>query len=428
MDQVDVDLDKAYMILQERIGIADRALAAPAGETMSMTIPSESLRGGKLLGFDPVTKQPIATDPSGSVVPVGTMTDSFVDIPSTHAVQLGLAAEAAARDAAIALDSPNWELIIDSNAKLDQWINHIGGALKRVLIKEGSWTASSLGPTAGVLINLDSTGTVFVRGEIGSSINYSGPYASVMYGFYHSSKPSIGSESFYDVKVNINNTTGNTSHAFYECSNLINCIGNATTNLLDAFGFNSCDNLTNCVGYGTSSGREGYGFHSCNKLINCIGTGLTSTNYSGMGFRFCCDLTNCTGNGTSGSAVGHGFYGCGNLNNCGGTGTGAGASGGGTGFSACSNVSNSIGFGTAPGSGAGAGFSSCAGVVNCTGTGNSISGIGYGFVNGRKLLMNKTGICTGSTNAKYNTSSVLAAGTTYIAAAGDDSATGGWNT
>ena len=339
----------------------------------------------------------------------------------------------------------NYDLIIDSNAKLNLWCQAVAGQYKRVLIRSGTWTASALSPTAGVLINLDNTGTTYVFAEKGSSIIYSGSYAGTMYGLYHASLATdMSVERFDNVKLMITNTN-TSSIGFYNCTNLTNCTGTAApagTGTGD--GFNSCTNLVNCIGTGTNSGSSGNGFTGCTNLVNCIGTG-TGGSFTGTGFNSCTNLTNCTGTGIGGSFGGNGFTGCTNLVNCIGTGTGGSFTG--IGFNSCTNLTNCTGTGSTGGSSTGDGFNSCTNLTNCTGTGTgasstgigygfngctgvvlcggqglaSGSGVGYGYFGCKKMQQNKAS--GASKSATYNTSYADSASGNACA----DTAAGGYN-
>ena len=273
-----------------------------------------------------------------------------------------------------------FDLIIDSNAKLDQWCQAIAGQFKRVLIRAGTWTASALSPTAGVLVNLDNTGTVYVFAEKGSSINYSGSYLGNLIGLYHAAATSdMSLELFENLKVNITNTNVGASHAygFKNCTNLAYCTAVATTNGTGSgYGFDGGVNLTSCTGTGTG-GTSGLGFNSCNNLANCIGVGQGTGNGAGYGFSSCNGLSICTGTGTGvANGTGYGFNGCTRMTGCVGTGsqTGAGA-GWGTGFNSCSGVINCAGQGLAAGAGNGYGFYACKKVQQCGASGASKTAI-----------------------------------------------------
>jgi hypothetical protein len=305
-----------------------------------------------------------------------------------------------------ALYANNYDLVVDSNAKLDLWCQAVAGQYKRVLIRAGAWTASALSPTAGVLINLDQTGTTYVFAEKGSSINYSGSYAGNMYGLYHATAPTdMSAERFDNVKINITNTGTGTGYGFINCTNLTNCTCTGTSTGTGC-GFASCTNLTNCTGTGTGTSTgtgNGYGFISCTNLTNCTGTGTGTGNGTsyGYGFSNCTNLTNCTGTGTgtsTGTGIGYGFLNCTNLTNCTGTGTG-----------------------TSNGAGYGYGFYACTGVILCAGQGLSSSGTGYGFYSCHKMQQNKP---SGASKTSTYSASYADSGSTNACA---DTAAGGYN-
>jgi hypothetical protein len=308
-------------------------------------------------------------------------------------------------------DNVQYDLIIDSNADLDAWCQCISGQYKRVLIKSGAWTASSLSPTAGVLINLDLTGTTYVFAEKGSSINYSGAYSGTMYGLYHatlSTTPDL--EKFDGISVNITNTATGPYYAigFNKCVSLVHCYAitnsSATGASYISSGFSGCAYLVNCYGKALVSGTAGAsanGFNSCNYLTNCvgIGDGSSSPASNSNGFNQCGNIVNCTGTGTTGS------------------------SGSGYGFRQCNGVSLSVGTGVGnSGTGGGCGFVSCVGVVLCQGVGTAAgSGLGYGFNTCTKMQQNKPN--GASKTATYITSYADSGSSNACA----DTAAGGYN-
>ena len=188
----------------------------------------------------------------------------------------------------------NYDLVIDSNSKLDMWCSANAGQYHRVLVRSGLWTPTNIGVvTSGVMIDLDKAGTSYVFAEKGSSINYSGSYAGNMYGLYHAVAPTdMSVERFDNVKINITNT---------------NSVG---------YGFSGCTNLTNCTGTGSGSSGNGFGFNNCTTLINCTGTGNGNGSANGYGFSSCIGVVLCAGQGLSTSGNGYGFSGCHKISLC----------------------------------------------------------------------------------------------------------------
>jgi len=262
-----------------------------------------------------------------------------------------------------------WDLVINSNATLDLWCQAVAGQYKRVYIKSGTWTASALSPTAGVLVNLDAAGTVFVFAEKGSSINYSGSVSGNLYGLKHANVATdMNAEKFENVTVNITNTHNSSyAQAFYKCTNLVNCSASGIESGTNGTGrgFDSCVNLTDCIGDGEGTGTgQPTGFENCTMLKMCIGTGINSGNYPGAGFHYCTTLIACTGTGTN-------------------TGTGSGS-----GFENCNILSLCIGIGNGSASSDGWGFIDCVGVSMCAGQGLGPTA-GYGFGGCTKMQQNK---------------------------------------
>ena len=173
----------------------------------------------------------------------------------------------------------NYDLVIDSNAKLDLWCSANAGQYHRVLVRSGSWTATNIGVvTSGVMIDLDKAGTSYVFAEKGSSINYSGSYGANMYGLYHATAPTdMSVERFENVKINITNTSS-TGYGFYNCTNLTNCTGTGTAAGAGGNGFNGCSGIILCAGKGLDSGAGiGYGFFSCHKMQQNKPNGVSKT-------------------------------------------------------------------------------------------------------------------------------------------------------
>jgi hypothetical protein len=211
--------------------------------------------------------------------------------------------------------TPFYDLVIDSNAKLDLLCQAVSGQYKRVLVRNGTWVASSLSPTANVLINLDNTGTIYMFGEPGSLISYTTSTATSIYGLYHATISSIyNSELFDSVAVAISNTNvGYGNIGFCNCRNLRNC--QATTGPCGGIqgAFSACTKLYNCKAITSATGGQALGFSSCTDLVSC--SGVVSTNsvtaQSAYGFISCVGIVLCQGQGAnSGAGGGYGFYQC----------------------------------------------------------------------------------------------------------------------
>ena len=295
----------------------------------------------------------------------------------------------------------DFDLIIDSNAKLDLLCQDVAGKYPRVLVKAGAWTASALGPTAGVLIDTSLSGTRYMFGEKGSSINYSASEAAGIIGIKSTASDTTDFEKFESITLNITNTNvAGDVYGFRFCSNLVNCKA-VCVGKTAVFGISGGVNHISCNGTATTSSAitGAYGFNFCTNLINCfgLGTGLGASSF-GVGFTSCLNLINCTGYGI-GSTLSNGFAACTSLTLC--TGEGTGPSG------------TSV-----------AGFSTCVGLINCSGRGlNAGAGTGYGFSNCKKVQQcyPKTGAA--SKTATYNASYADSAAANACA----DTAAGGYN-
>ena len=312
-----------------------------------------------------------------------------------------------------------FDLVIDSNAKLDLWCACTTGQFKRVLIRAGTWTASALGQsgTGSALIDLDKAGTVYVFAEKGSSINYSANFAGFIYGLYHATLTTdMNVERFENVKIVLTNTNTGGSNGvlggFNKCSNLINCIAisNSSGSAQDQ-GFFNCINLVDCSSTCTCTNINTHGFSGCNRLINCD----ASSPSGGNCFSGCNYLTNCIGVGVDSA-----FDSCTYLTNCNGTSTSA--AGASSTFTGCSSLTNCIGVATGGGGNAGSAFYNCTGLTLCSGQGlNPGAGPGYGFNGCHKMQQNKAGAA--SKTATYNASYADAGSGNACA----DTAAGGYN-
>jgi hypothetical protein len=306
---------------------------------------------------------------------------------------------------------PQYDLVIDSNAKFLSW--QTSGTWPKVLIRTGTWTLASGG------IDLTARGTKAIVGESGSQLLF----ANTDKGLYYTSLPTDSDHYIRDVAVSCAYTGSSTG--FTNCTNLTNCtaIGNGTVTGVGLYG---CSNLNGCIGQGTGTdtvniNNSGYGFSSCTNLNGCVGTG-TGTGGSvqgdasglgaGAGFFNCSILSHCIGKGyasnTTASATLYleagGFFKCSYLSNCNGTGTSTGTATvvatvtvAGWGFFTCDHAVNCKGTGSGTGTGtpnsagAGYGFFACTNVTSCiasaTGIGTGL-GAGYGYTSCYKMQQN----------------------------------------
>jgi hypothetical protein len=179
-----------------------------------------------------------------------------------------------------------YDIVIDSDDKLDEWAACTDGSMKRVYIKSGTWAASAVGlsGTDGVLIDLDKAGTTYVYAEPGSKITFSGTYVGVMYGIYHATLPEIGDEQFINVSLDIGNTApASSAIGFHNCVGLMFCTAkSASTQGARAYSYSKA--LFGCRGEGISSLEFGIGFHYSEVITNCIGVG---TNENAVCFAYC---------------------------------------------------------------------------------------------------------------------------------------------
>ena len=108
--------------------------------------------------------------------------------------------------------------------------------------------------------------------------------------FGYDTLPTDDSYSITDLKV-ISGTGLREAYGFYNCTNLINCIGLGNSPGATGYGFYNCTNLINCKGRSDSPPATGYGFYNCTNLVNCTGIHAET----GYGFQDCSYLSNCQG-------------------------------------------------------------------------------------------------------------------------------------
>lgn len=305
----------------------------------------------------------------------------------------------------------DWDLVIDSNAKLDLWCQHTGGLYKRVLIRAGTWTASALSPTAGVLVNLTAAGTTYIFAEKGAVISYTGSYNGMISGLYRSSAVAdVSSELNDGINISITNSGFADSSAcgFNTLKNLNNCSSSVTvqSNTFQSYGYFSCEYLYNCIAKFNNSGKY-YGFHGCNYIVNCLANITSSNTFAINGYSGCTYISNSSSvvNSTASSTPAC-YYLCVRLSNCKANMNGTGSSA--YGFSSCSFVSTCYaGIITTGSSGSCVGFnnstqlSSCEAV--CQPSGSTVTNNGYAGCT-ELSSCDCTMVATGSANGYcYNT-------------------------
>jgi len=345
-----------------------------------------------------------------------------------------------------------YDFVVDSNQALDQWAAHTGGLYRRVLVKRGAWVASSFGPTAGVLIDLDITGTSYVFAEEGSSITISAGFAGVAYGMRHTAAatPDPTVEKFSGINLSITNTTATrNAYAFSQMNNLQNCKGTGTGSTSGAgVGFQACNFLDGCIGMGNGGNTtgQGSGINGCFYISNSFGQAVALGTGIATGLEACTTISNSKGDATSVNGKASAFFNCSLVSGCDST-TLVSGTGNANGFEACSEVTSSSGFGRAGTTGTGSGFNGCSGVSSsrAEGRGGSVSGPGYGF-NTCIGVVNNRGVGTaagagvgygffGSTKCQQNRPNGASKTATYNTSFADsaaanacaDTAAGGYN-
>lgn len=155
--------------------------------------------------------------------------------------------------------------IVNSDASLEYWLSNKasgessgGDDFTSVLIKKGTWTNTNLFGS----VTLDTIGTLYVEGEVGSKLCLKQSLS------YNSPSPEC---SMYNVNVEATGRrAGSQTFAFYQCANLIHCVGKAIGMSVGGKAFTECKNLTHCVGTGNCDNSVfGYGFSGCIGVRNC---------------------------------------------------------------------------------------------------------------------------------------------------------------
>ena len=310
-----------------------------------------------------------------------------------------------------------FDLIVDSDAKLDLWCQAVAGEYKRVLIRAGTWTASALSPTAGVLVNLTAAGTVYVRAEKDAVVEYSGAYAGIMYGFWRTALlADEWGEKFENIKIVLTNTN-QTAAAFRNCSNLIDCQAFVVAGTI-AYSYYTCKRLRHC--YGSAEGVTGcQAYNACWYLDNCKGMAEDTGTSAAVAFNGCFYLLHCRGEvlGTGGND--YAYNSCYDLVNCYGV-TSEGVNS--VAFFSCLRMSQCEGYSGGNTANDVVGMLECSGVVSCRAQGvNSGAGNGYGFKGCTKMQQNAP--AGGSKTATYNISYADTATANPCA----DTAAGGYN-
>lgn len=161
--------------------------------------------------------------------------------------------------------------VIDSQAKFDDWVNGVSGndySYIAIIGGKGSGTNGAYIQTKSNDLTGKTKGIQgFCGARIDSSLVTEGGVLS------YNTFPHILFTEFYIKDLTVLQLDG--GYGFYNCRNLINCIGVGYGALVDppvyAYGFYNCSNLINCIGVGHSD--EDYGFYNCKRLSFCTVTG-----------------------------------------------------------------------------------------------------------------------------------------------------------
>lgn len=264
------------------------------------------------------------------------------------------------------LSGPGWDLIIDSNDKLNNFAACTTGVFNSVFVAAGTWNLTIPGPGASS-IQLNTIGCVKLHGE--------GATKSILTRTHTTSFVFISGGTNYDCDIqgiafNVTTTGGSGPKIFDNVNRVQNCIITGTVS-------GNSEGITNCKYWDnviiTISGTNASAIHavrSCSHFTAVTATGIMGGTGTGCyGFRDCTDLFDCTGTGDgSTSTVGVGFGASSCINVIGGnyTGRGGSSSGNGVGLNSCNFVTNARGLGLAAGSGTGHGFDGGRSTHNCT--------------------------------------------------------------
>ena len=166
--------------------------------------------------------------------------------------------------------------IIDSNTKLTNWANNIGGNnYTSVLIKSGSWSTNTA-------INLTQTGTKVVIGEPNSILNINANNSTIDGAFGYEENPT--SFDYYMRNVTVITRGNSSGHSFSHCSNLYNCVANSR---VGRTGFYYCNFLRDCSADGD------YAYSHCVDLVSCIVQPYSTLSLRERGFNDCKGLRYC---------------------------------------------------------------------------------------------------------------------------------------
>jgi hypothetical protein len=170
----------------------------------------------------------------------------------------------------------NYSYIVDSNQKLADWANNVAGNdYTSVLIKKGTWTYSGVDG-----INLTATGTKSIIGETGAILSFSISTNQKSALFYEA----IPTTNDYFIKNITIKTTRHDNHCLNNCINIYNSIvlaGNSSVAFLNCYNIIDCSGsgtyaVSHCVGMRNvtiykGSGSIGYqrGLNDCYLVSDC---------------------------------------------------------------------------------------------------------------------------------------------------------------
>jgi len=184
-----------------------------------------------------------------------------------------------------------YDIIIDSDAKLNLWASNTTGAYPRVYIKRGSWTFAGTTYNDGTydyLVYLSRPGTNFIYAEPGVILNYTGTHFRFRgFGFATTPEPEDSIIENLTLNLNITGTAGNAfAQAFFQCANILHVKLNLTFNAgLTSTGFQECKRIEYCVVTMIGNSAYQYGIVNSYGVIRCkIVNGIYASAFPTTGY------------------------------------------------------------------------------------------------------------------------------------------------
>ena len=304
-------------------------------------------------------------------------------------------------------DGGGYTYIVDSDEALLNWANNVSGNdYTHVLIKRGTWTMDFKDG-----INLTTTGTLTVTGEVGNLIRNVGENEGTMYvlkadeqntNFSIDGVNAFCSNSCVGTTANGNSTNyPKSSHSvcFYNLCNVRNCSADGSgtayaTTFSTITGFHSCNHVINChmkTVAADNSKTVVYFFRNCKYVSDCYGTSESSGQFITYGIYGCSYITNCSVNLYSYNSS-YGFFNCEYIENCSSSvRTGAVSNEGSSrAYSNCNHILNSYGYNS---------MSTCIVAENCKFLSNC-------YIDSAGSITHPLKGCTNVVNCKFHSANI----------------------